>query len=216
MPTEQEIQAARQAKDWFLEDPHDFALRNVLVPWYQNLNIRNNGGLTTFALELYTYGHGLDRNGNEIPVFHIVDGTEYGDAAFDGYWCAYNNNEVKQITVWNDGVALFTDTMDGCTFGVGTPSRDGAVVVTHVNQEQFDLENDHSEMIRQQRVGARTVVGRRGKLLEPPKYRTFRGDTHEYSSTTFGVRKPYKWSFYAQIMSGGYGDFTLRKVRKIA
>jgi hypothetical protein len=221
VPTQEQINTAAAAKTKFFDNPVKFVMTNLLMPVYTNTHIGINGGRARFALPRakdsdYT---GERFHGTPIPVHTIVDGTDYAEAAFDGYWCPFEMDQVKQITVWKEGDALFTDRMDGCTFGIGTPGADGAVLVTHVNQSKYEQQNDKSKMIRKQRKKAKRVIGTGGTIFEPPDYRTKPAEEGTWLvSTTFGVRNPSNntWTFYAQIMEGAGGEYTLRAVKKIA
>jgi hypothetical protein len=65
---------------------------------------------------------------------------------FAAYWCPYKEDRVFAVTLHDEADRMFTPTMNGCSFGVGIPSIDGAVRVAHANSEgvkpieKFDLE----------------------------------------------------------------------------
>jgi hypothetical protein len=221
VPTQEQINSAAAAKAKFFENPVKFVLTNLLIPVYKNTIVLMHGGRARFALPCASDNDYLGERfrGTKIPVHTIVDGTDYGQAAFYAYWCPFEMDQVKTTTVWKYADAMFTERMDGCTLGIGTPGNDGAILVTHVNQSKYEQRDDKSKMIRKQRKKAVRVVGSEGRLFEPPDYRTKLSEDGTYCvSTTFGVRNPWDntWAFYAQIMEGAGGEYTLRTVKKIA
>jgi hypothetical protein len=219
MPTKGEIAAAKAAKAAFFKNPVSFALSAVLIPGYTDMTVRQTGGIGRMAL-VPSEGYTAKRfHGEPIPVYVISDGRQFEDGGFDAYWCPYDNNSVTSVTVRKHANAMFTDRMDGCTFGVGSMSKDGSVLVTHVNQNQFEEPGDTSKMESEQRRLALKEVGPGGRLFEPVNYRRKPGETEKLESTTFGVGnwKTKTWSFYAQLLErGGMGDYILRSVKKIA
>jgi hypothetical protein len=217
MPSPEEIAAAAEAKKEFFKNPVLFAQKAVMIPGYLDMTVRQNGGVGTMALvrdENYTARR---FHGEEIPVYMISDGRQFGDGGFKAYWCPYDQNSVKQTTVWNGADAMFTDRMDGCTFAFGAPSEDGAVLVCHVNQNQYDQPGDTSKTERVQRRMALLTVGWGGGILEPKGYRRKPGEDVGLESTTFGVRdtRTGKWSFYAQAIERDFTQVTLRTIKKI-
>jgi hypothetical protein len=213
------IMDSLQAKAAFFKDPVAFARYNILLVANSNQQVLDQGGLTKVALEPDAKGfyHG-EGYGGSLPVIQVVDGTNKGEAAFDAYWCGYNHNSVRSITVWKDANAMFTARMDGCTLGLGVQSGDGAVLVTHVNERQFMADDDSTaEMERQQCLEARKEVGKNGTLLEPEKYRRWNGTGAKTASTTFGVRDPVKgqWTFYAQILEVDADRLRIHGIKKL-
>ena len=110
--------------------------------------------------------------------------------------------------------------MDGCTFGVGSVGKGGAVRVCHVNQNKFQISaNDTAAMEKAQHDLALADLGQGAKLFEPANYRRKDIEKGGLAAVTFGVRdrKKNTWAFYSQLTEGGgMNPFILRAVKKVA
>jgi hypothetical protein len=220
VPTKDQIKRAKQTRKTFFDDPARFASKTVILTAYTNAVGRAAGGQVRFAMLRTDDYTAKTFHGDDIPVFVVVDGTGYGDGAFDGYWCPYEQDSVKSTTVWRHGNALFTDKMDGCTFGVGSVGANGAVRVCHVNQSQYQVSSADTALMEQhQHDDALAELGVGATLLEPSKYRRKQAENEKVAATTFGVRdkNTNTWSFYAQLYTGGgMSPFVLRGLKKVA
>ena len=117
---------------------------------------------------------------------------------FNAYWCPYQSNQLRQITLGGEAEYMFTAKMDGCSFGVGTPVVGGGVTVAHVN----DVGGGHTQM---ELLKGAASFGVRGSgltgYLGPGAYRhkVDQGQVKS-QSTTFGMRDSMgNWRFFAQI-----------------
>jgi hypothetical protein len=220
VPNKDDIAHAKRVRKAFLDDPIHFVSHCIVMTAYTNATGRAAGGLVSFAMIRTTDYEGQTFLGKSIPVFAVVDGSGYKDGAFMGYWCPYQNNALKSTMVWKEGNALFTDKMDGCTFGVGSVGPQGAVRVCHVNENQYQVSsNDTAAMEQAQHDEALADLGSGAKLFEPAQYRRKGGEAKKLAATTFGIRdsKTNTWAFYAQLTEGGGMDpITLRAVKKVA
>jgi hypothetical protein len=153
-----------------------------------------------------------DRWGKQRPVWQILDDSlpQKNSTAFTAYWCPYNNNTLGYTILGTDADYMFTATMDGCTFGIGTISETGACIVGHANAQHLQTEDgDTSGMEANQKMSLRSGqfnkvnLVKKTTLFEPKHYRTFK--TLKASASTFGVRKSGKWRFYAYryLVHGG-------------
>lgn len=120
------------------------------------------------------------------------------------YFCPYDQNKSKPLMIGNDALWMFTVTMDGCTFGVGSQGvgAAGNVRVVHSNNaSQADPKitvagvSGRAAQGRIQAMFARSHVGPDAMLIEPA---TYMGNDFGKKSTTFGAHaNGAAWSFKA-------------------
>jgi hypothetical protein len=126
------------------------------------------------------------------------------------YFCPYENNQTKALMLKNAAQWMFTATMDGCTFGVGsqTPGAMGSVRVAHANTSSIASPDRNVQIAtpggvvsggdaknRMQALLATSHVGPGGLLIEPPSYMA---DNLENKATTFGYHQlGGPWTFKA-------------------
>ena len=60
------------------------------------------------------------------------DGTAGADSCL-AYICDYKKGEINYQVLGREAKFCFTTTMNGCTFGIGSPTSDGSVLVSHAN-----------------------------------------------------------------------------------
>lgn len=132
------------------------------------------------------------------------------------YFCGYEQNKTIPLMLKNAAFWMFTVTMDGCTFGVGSQARGnlGSVRVAHANnasQASPDISittagNVLTGRPAQQHIQAMLAtshVGHGGFLIEPDSYM---GGDYTMKATTFGFHAPMGiWSFksLSYRMGGG-------------
>lgn len=130
--------------------------------------------------------------GGDTIKCYAVAMAEGGDPSFKSYICPYTSGELSYAVLAKEADFCFTFAMDGCTFGVGTPTPTGEVIVSHgnaigVTEGTGDQENKQKEFATQfHRFGLKG-------LLEPSTYRL----SKKHISTTVGVRVGGKWKFYS-------------------
>lgn len=109
---------------------------------------------------------------------------------------------------------MFTATMDGCSFGIGTAASDGTVTVSHSNSAKDDTAESHTPMIEAQKRKLRSLLGKKSKVFDPTDYRTrgFFKKKADVSAMTFGVRDGKKWKFYAHRFRKDFGGTKVRYI----
>ena len=159
-------------------------------------------------------------DGKACAVYKLKKASASGPNSLNGYLCGYQAGIPADGTVGSARVRIsgahgymFTPTMNGCTFVVGSPREDGARLVAHFNLQKHNA----SEMaIEEMDECARGVFEGDGSTshLRHGLYRGARGDTTNLlQSMTFGVRINDEWRIYYQIYSSDctkqYGVFRL-------
>lgn len=159
----------------------------------------------------------VDKKGRQIPVYEIVEATDSTAATGDvfmGYWCPYEINKTRYVTLTGTADYMFTATMDGCSFGIGTPASDGSITVSHSNSAQDDTKTSHQPMIDAQKRKLRSLLGKSSKIFDPSDYRTrgFFNKKSDISAMTFAIRDGKKWKFYAHRFRKEYPGVMVRYV----
>lgn len=142
----------------------------------------------------------------QIQIYALRPARPSDADAFMAYWCPYTNQQTRYTTLTNLAEYMFTATMDGCSFGIGSRTPDGTCLVSHSNQNQFETPDSKDEMISKQKGALRGLLGSKAKLFQPKDYRsvgTFK-KTHGVSAATFGICDNNKWKFYAHRFIKNY------------
>lgn len=179
----------------FLADPLGFMKANVVLVRYLNdFNTVNNGGVVPMTLNYSDDYTGVTVKGNKpMNVCILSDGRNRNDA-FPAFWCPYDQDRLGWTTLSRFGDYMFTATMDGCSFGIGSATKDGTRLVGHANSANLDTPDSHAPMISDQRQRLKGMLGKKSKVFEPKHYRKNHG-----MSTTFGLKdSKHKWRFYTQ------------------
>lgn len=200
------------ANSEFAADPVLFLSRNIIRVAYDG----TTSGVRTFTLATREGYEGRSFHGAKLGFYFLADATGNEPDAFRAYWCAYQETQFKFAVVWKDAGFMFTATMSGCTFAVGSDTASGARLVGHVNS--YGAPGGPAGQAADQKRRARRIFGPLGKLFEPKHYREKPGEVDPLNSTTIGVRSPKtgKWNFYAQVYLDEMGSATLRSIKKIA
>jgi hypothetical protein len=127
------------------------------------------------------------------------------EAGLRVYWCPYVQNGTKEAMLANEALYVFTPTMNGCTFGVGSYVGNGIRRVAHVNAGRVgaDAEATRGEAgarllqsTEQARI-ARDKLGLTASLINPGDYQPDEVGGMGMQSTTFGQHDSGgDWSFY--------------------
>jgi hypothetical protein len=135
-----------------------------------------------------------------VPDTHIP--------SIPAYFCPYQQNDLRAITLGNDALWMFTPMMDGCTFAAGSQGRgsNGNCRVTHVNMarsgtavESEGIAAGRAQQKKLQHNVAISQVGQGGVIIEPDVYMTEGTTPYTLKSTTFGTHPLGRaWSFYTQ------------------
>ena len=132
---------------------------------------------------------------------------------FASYVCDYGRNEINYQVLGKEADFCFTITINGCTFGVGSPTEDGSVLVSHGNLAELqgtsqDPEGDQAA--RQLAVGHQ-LHGDGATYLTPDMYRDGKANV-----TMFGMRVGSAWKFYYQrYAAAGGGTFKLLSLEEL-
>lgn len=193
-----------------------FTCDNFAANWRNDANGARSFAMVARPADTAFY-ECFDKKGRQIPVYEIVEAmpsTVDGGDIFMGYWCPYEINKTRYVTLTGAADYMFTATMDGCSFGIGTPASDGTVMVSHSNSAQDDTATSHQPMIDAQKRKLRSLLGKKSKVFDPSDYRT-RGlikKKADVSAMTFGVRDGKKWKFYAHRFRKEYPGMAVRYV----
>jgi len=140
-----------------------------------------------------------------IRTFDRGAAAEPGKFVFDA-WCIPMSEKddgplARHVLLPGSGgpdIAL-TSQMSGCTFGIGSPGRDGSRFVSHVRppagRQEASLGDMEAFFDRGSRVGSRSYANR------------------ENYATVIGIRQDGNWRFYAQTYN--LGDRRLFKVEAL-
>ena len=210
-------------------NPLTFLQKNIVIIGPQNPPASSNG-VATFSLlhaterpelaelkesdrlefaEKGTRKSGLFRQVKAADVYTLLPyNDQYPHSALQAYWCGYKDNSAQFQKVGSAANLMFTHTMTGCTFAVGSATPTGARLVGHFNI-QINQEASESDM----HSAAKQIFGSKAKLLEKSKYKA--GD-NEIRVTTFGFRKGGQWKFYYQrYRQQGIGMWDLLDVKQL-
>lgn len=144
------------------------------------------------------------------------------------WYLPYNDNSA-QYTILDPGQAtiMVTAPMSGCTFGAGTATIKGEMIVTHTNASRAANPRMQSKAQAAYAKDTIRIEGRsisqgnlRPKLVEPKHYRTDRdteillfGIYSDGKSGFLGKGGGRKWRFYQHVYSRAedFGNYTVLK-----
>ncbi len=183
-------------------------------------NINNNGGrIPMIAVPAdQTFYYCVTKGGKAMALYDIREAPQNASRAtpdtFMGYWCPYDMNRTSFTTLSGSADYMFTATMDGCSFGIGTPAGDGTVLVSHSNSAQDDTATSHKPMIAAQKTNLRNLLGGKSKLFQPGDYRSrgFFNKKADVSAMTFGVRAGKSWRFYSHRFRKTYDGMAVKYI----
>jgi hypothetical protein len=208
----------------FQRDPLVFATAYGIFPTANILRDPKTGkklvhGRFTLQLNPDCRGGGTALKG--VVMLEHVENEE--DGGLECYWVSYEETKSKRCMLGTEADYMFTAAMDGCSFGVGSPTSDGHVLVGHANAadvgeraaEQAKSRGLEAALAsawaRAVQAGAQRRMLRK-KMPRPPtvfgpsgyKFIDHLGideeDAPNWTSgaTVFGVREEGVWKFYAQ------------------
>ncbi|MEP9379133.1 hypothetical protein ABLE91_20640 [Aquabacter sp. CN5-332] len=144
-------------------------------------------------------------------IYKVCPATPGNRKAFPAYICPYSDNAIHSMMLGQAAEIMFTGEMDGCTFGVGMPNRDGGVRVAHANAQlkatgsqwkpNFTPQREEQDrMLSLARADAHTV--------QPAAYRDRTGprDGTERTAVIIGLRNRATWEFYYQKQQSDGND----------
>lgn len=142
----------------------------------------------------------------DIPckVYNVTTATAGADS-FLSYICDYKTGEINYQVLGPEANFCFTTTMNGCTFGIGSPTSDGSVLVSHANMAVPRVPTAETKALgpglvppgdqaERQLVVARALHGPGASYLTPDVYR------HDHANVTLvgGRTSTGAWKFYYQ------------------
>ncbi|MGC1273861.1 MAG: hypothetical protein WBC44_09155 [Planctomycetaceae bacterium] len=207
----------------FLANPSGFMDANIVIPHHSDIGVdQASGRIHELCRKLG--GATGKRHGNNVPVY-ILKKRRDGDppeSGFFAYWCPYNQNETLNCTLGNGARFMFTATMDGCSFGIGSQTN-GVCRVAHANMgshggglHQAGLSVDRSR--EQQRLTQRNALWNAlgdysAHVINPQDYMSDFDGAMELKSTTFGIHDLGKnWKYYTQRYWRNGNTYFLRGV----
>lgn len=196
-------------------DPVEFMNKNVVIVHGLNPRESNWQNTTNFSLldSASAFGMALPctRKSGLITktagLYSLQSYNNHPSTLVTAYWCGYQDDSVKYQMLSNQVSLFFTHRMDGCTFGVGSPTPTGDVLVAHINI-QLNGRTDQKIM----RDSAKVMLGDNCKLLEKSRYMKNQAMA---LTTTFGVRKNNRWKFYHQRYRSNGNGYELIDVRSV-
>ena len=150
------------------------------------------------------------RKNKTLEVLYLMHAD--GSPGFPSYILDYEKGQVSYQVLDREANYCFTITMNGCTFGIGSPTPDGSVLVTHSNAHgNLEGGGEGVSQAMRQRALARAFHRPNVSLFEPDSYR--KGNRNV---TTFGIRTKGAWQFYYQAYeSAGGGSFRVYEAKKV-
>ncbi len=214
--------SATPAKD-FLLDTQNFMQNNILL--VNQTGRQGDGPLTrgTSAISIYpafnnATGYIRKLGKPEINVYYATIAGQEPDRArpdpftFQAYFCPYADDSCLGVVLGHAASIMLTTQMDGCSFGRGSVTPNGEVLVFHANAKTGN--NNRGAMTNAQDNMLRKAFRDQGVFMKgvlgPNDYLKSKNDTI-YAATTFGEKDAKgKWHFYAQRFSVEAGGAGLR------
>lgn len=204
----------------FLNDPIGFTQTNILLI---------SPGCDTNMPELYKdavrnfriVATGIRVAAGNGQVYQLVPAGENANPVIAAYFCPYSENNAWFTMLGNNARFMFTATVDGCTFGIGSDGGNGAVRVGHANFSTIGQKWDRvGQGLERQNSAQRETLkwhlghwqGTKVNLINPENYVDYTDPSHQ-AATIFGVRNHLsKWTFYTQKYVDGVQPFVLKGV----
>jgi hypothetical protein len=140
------------------------------------------------------------------PVYYLasVDKWTTTPLRFTAYYCEYNENDTNMLVIDDAADLMFTPTMNGCSFAIGSPTNTGARLVAHANvTRRTDVTDVVGQQDKDQKAVLRNVGAFRkdegGQIFGPKKYLE---EGQQIQATTYGYRVGQDWHFASQVRRG--------------
>lgn len=207
----------------FMADPATFMDNNIIVPHHAAIGVDQASG-RIHEMCLVLGGAQGKQAGRDLPVYILTKWSNAypADQGFFAYWCPYNQNETLSCNLGNGARYMFTATMDGCSFGIGSQVG-GGCRVAHANEgrhggnlNQAGLSEAASR--EQQRLTQRNSLWAKLEssqidIIQPRDYMLDIDGAFALKSTTFGIHDLGRpWSFYTQRYWRNGNKLFLREV----
>jgi len=205
----------------FLQDPLAFMQENIIVPHHANIDVDQQSA-RIHELCLAKGGAQGKKHGRNLDVWILRKRSDNdpGKEGFFVYWCPYNQNETLSCTLGNGARYMFTATMDGCSFGVGSQAT-GVCRVAHSNEARFGANKEATfglggarQFQRDEQQNRLTsILGSNASIINPLHYMPDHDNELILKSTTFGLHTlGQNWSFYTQRYWKNGNTYFLREV----
>ena len=209
--------------DDFINGPEAFMAANVVKMNVIKGGLRAAGSKAEVKHWAFTeYNNPVD-NLPGANVYVLQDVAVDAPGAFRAYYCPFALDDWQYSMLGNDALFMFTDRMNGCTFGVGSQGAGlaGKVLVCHLNMVSTSSTGGTAASGEQQQakvqrgifVGKMKKLGAGpGQIMEPPTYMGGAADQPgKKMATTFGFHaRNNPWTFkslaYRQAGSTHYHD----------
>lgn len=178
------------------------AAKSVIRPGLLK-NTRHYGRAESLVLTAVPNETGQAPDGKSSPVYYIKQAGQEG-GAFNAYICDYKEGELNYQVLGTEAPFCFTTTINGCTFSVGVPAPDGALMVSHTNMKLSEM--DPTDAVTRGAMPQTNFQGAvatefhgHGVLVDPTVYWTGgdRIDGNKINVTVFGIFDR-GWKFFYQ------------------
>src|SRR3954454_1999905 len=113
MPNKEDVQM-------FKSKPLTFMSTHVVIPTHSPIK----SGRCAFTFET--------REGRDFCALEVAEEDD-PEVSFEAYWCLYEEDKTLGVVVGADAKYMFTETMNGCSLGVGSKNSEGERYVAHAN-----------------------------------------------------------------------------------
>jgi len=193
----------------FTAHPRTFMRTNIIVVGGITAE-QVTGQIFTTPQEIYMLGQSpkvrlglIELNGDQIDnkpgkVYGLYVCSSQQQSGFEAFFCPYKQDKAFFVQLSGSARFMFTATMDGCTFAVGSQSGNSSANVGHVNFGKVALDwgpqDGPTRQIGAQRNVAEDRLGANSLVIQPQDYRGPQGDT--YSTTVGRLGSDQMWHFY--------------------
>ena len=187
----------------FPRDPMAFMRRNILEigpgcnPWQPEAH-----GDKVLRFRIVPAGHRAVFPTGGL-VYQLLPARVNDHPVIRAYFCPYTAEATCYTVLGTAASFMFTEMMDGCTFGIGSDGGDGTVRIGHANYSIIGQKWDKVNQGPQRQASAQREVlkynlGLDSTLIHPESYIDFNRPYHQVA-TVFGILGDFRnWSFYAQ------------------
>ena len=225
-------------------DPRRFIRNNLLMLHDSILNpplntLNGDGTLWVKLVEANDYFGAIERRRNRsglaqlmpksnktwwetlTSIYVVMTAKETEEDRHKAYICPYGTNSTKDKMLGRDADVMFTPTLSGCTFGVGSPNNDGGVRVAHSNAMSWAEQEEGGQMNYEPQIRAQLAGLQHAdiadRVLAPEQYnynaaKGYRARGNIFMSATMGLRIGGVWEFWYQHQAtDNLGNATLRE-----
>jgi hypothetical protein len=211
----------------FEKKPVEFLHTYAIVPVPYRINDGLGKKVSTTRLSFREFG--FKAGGLAKKALQLVEDAD----GFEAYWLAYEDNKSKRAVLGTAARFMFTANMDGCSFGFGSKTGTGEVLVAHANAAQVgtDAAESGKPLYEARKAQAEAQFAMLQKKMEPgtlavlnpPAYadpfhdpESDATDVYKYAATVVGILEPSGWDFYCQLrVVTTKAQYVLRGVEKL-